>query len=388
MPGKLEERQIQVVAERAVVVNSGIVTAYGRTTEACWDQLLQNKTMVGPLERVEAPGSDPVHAATVPDLFPQKGQSFVMKMLDELLDTRSSDTPDNTDLILATTVGEIEFLEQAVLDGTEDCSASDLNVLLGRAGPAWGVTGKSWVVSSACASSTIAIALGADAIRAKRTDSVLVLGCDSVSEFVVAGFSALGALDSRPARPFDVNRQGLSLGEAAGYVLLMSASRAAFEGRSVQCEILGSGISSDASHMTRPTPDGLELARAIGDAIARAGVSSADVSAICAHGTGTVHNDSMEMAAFKSLFKRPVPTFSIKGGTGHTLGAAGLIETVISARALRERRIPLTVGTETVAPEGAGWIMTEAQNIGNGPILTTNSGFVGVNACLLLGPGE
>jgi len=374
--------------ERVVIVDSGIITAYGRGLDCCWDGLRSDRSMICPVTRFGTSQFISNYAATLPDLAPAEGRSLVMTMLEDLRGMRSFDTPGDADLILATTVGEIDILERAVLDGSGDASGSDFDALLGKVASGWRVNGSATVVSSACASSTIAIAVGADAIRTGRTDCVLVIGCDCVSEFVFAGFSALGALDGRPARPFDADRAGLSLGEAVGYVLLMSHARSALEGRPAQCDVVAWSMSSDAEHMTRPTQSGRQLARAMGDAIARAGASPADVSAVCAHGTGTPYNDAMEMAALKALFDRPAPTFSVKGGIGHTLGAAGLVETVLSARVLRERSIPPTINTETIAPEAVGWIDLEARDISDGLVLTTNSGFGGVNACLLLGRGE
>jgi 3-oxoacyl-[acyl-carrier-protein] synthase II len=130
------------------------------------------------------------------------------------------------------------------------------------------------------------------------------------------------------------------------------------------------------------------LAAAIRRALGRAFVSPAEIGAMSAHGTGTVYNDSMEMKGFRSVFgDGPRPVYSVKGGIGHTMGAAGLVEALIAIKAMREGVVPPTVGMELVDPEAAGWVQREARTIGKGKIvLSTNSGFGGVNAALVMRP--
>jgi 3-oxoacyl-[acyl-carrier-protein] synthase II len=222
-------------------------------------------------------------------------------------------------------------------------------------------------------------------IRDGDRDCALVVGCDNVSEFVAAGFSSLMALDEDMAHPFDTRRKGLSLGEAAGFLLLMSESRAAREGRPVLAEISGGGLTSDAHHITGPARDGSGLALALRKALDSAEMCSEQVGSISAHGTGTVHNDSMEMKAFKSVFQgRPLPTYSLKGAIGHTMGTAGLVDIIIAIKTLLEARVPPTVNLREVDDEAVGWAFPEARRCDSAVTVSTNSGFGGINCAVVL----
>ena len=224
-------------------------------------------------------------------------------------------------------------------------------------------------------------------IRSGECDSVLVAACDGLSEFVFAGFATMNAVDPSGARPFDKERRGLSLGEAAAVALVMSGERAAAEGRSVLGEIAGWSLTNDASHITRPTADAAQLARAVRTAIAHSGFAPGDLAFISAHGTGTRYNDAMEIAAFSGELSA-LPVFSIKGGIGHTLGAAGLVETLVSLRALSAQVVPPTVGL--CEPDDTTLRVSSAPVSFSGPraALKTNSGFGGINAALVLASPE
>ncbi len=287
-------------------------------------------------------------------------------------------------MILATTTGEVDLLEKTVLEKIEHGPKGQLNVLLKKVHDLFGLSGRASLVSSACTSSTAAIGLAVASIESGDEDAVLVVACDAVTEFVYAGFSSLMALDPEGARPFDAERQGLSVGEAAGYMLLMSDDRARRENRAILGHVLGWGLSNDANHMTGPARDGDGLVRAINLATRTAEVDPDQIGFICAHGTGTRYNDAMEMQAFKRVFSRPVPTFSIKGGIGHTMGAAGLLEAALTLRALQERIILPSSRINILDDDADGWVVTE-QMKQDGPFaLTTNSGFGGVNAALVI----
>ncbi len=223
-------------------------------------------------------------------------------------------------------------------------------------------------------------------IRNNHADCVLVVACDSITEFIFSGFSSLMALDREPARPFDKHRAGLNVGEAAAYALLMSEERAARENRPVLGTLAGWGLSDDANHMTGPSRESEGLILAISKALASAGAGPGDVGFISAHGTGTVYNDQMEMRAFRSVFKDAKrPVYSIKGGIGHTMGAAGLVEMIIALRALKERIVPPTVNLTEPDDDARGWVSGGQQAFRAGAFaLVTNAGFSGVNTALVL----
>jgi 3-oxoacyl-[acyl-carrier-protein] synthase II len=150
-------------------------------------------------------------------------------------------------------------------------------------------------------------------------------------------------------------------------------------------EIAGWGLTNDAHHMTAPSRDGSGLALAVHKALQSADISEDAVACVAAHGTGTVYNDSMEMKAFKEVFgTRTVPTYSVKGGTGHTMGAAGLIEIILAFRSLREKVVPPTVNVCDIDDEAQGWISSEPCVFDGSVTVSTNSGFGGINCAVLL----
>jgi 3-oxoacyl-(acyl-carrier-protein) synthase len=374
-------------AVKPVVVEMDMVSAYGRGIQTCWQGLLAGETAIRVHDRFNTSAMASNKAATLADITPEihdniGGRSLVLQMLLPLLEKKSF--PAEVALFLATTLGEIEYLERAVLTKDTDAAQSNPAVLLEKIQTHCGIDHPGLVISSACTSSATAIARAADMICRDRCNCALILACDCVSEFISAGFSSLMAMSPDEAHPFDADRQGLSIGDAAGYILLMSDNRAQRENREIMGTIAGWGLSGDAYHMTGPAPDGNGLARAIDAGLQKAGIKPEDVGSIAAHGTGTIHNDAMEIQAFKRAFAEPVPIYSIKGGTGHTMGAAGLIETIIGLQTLHDQQIPPTVNLNTPDPEGTNWINTKTRSISSKYSVTTNSGFGGTNCALIL----
>jgi len=169
----------------------------------------------------------------------------------------------------------------------------------------------------------------------------------------------------------------------------MSEERAAKEKWPVIGEIAGWGLTNDANHITGPSKDGSGLSKAIRSALNSAGVSENAMGSISAHGTGTVYNDSMEMTAIKKVFgNRPIPVYSVKGGTGHTMGAAGMLEIIISFRSLDSKIVPPTVNLRDIDREAEGWVSSRSQSLERPVTLSTNSGFGGVNSALVLKKAE
>jgi 3-oxoacyl-(acyl-carrier-protein) synthase len=244
---------------------------------------------------------------------------------------------------------------------------------------------KGMEINAACASSTIGIILGSMAISSGLYSSVLVCAADIVSSFVHMGFSSLKALTKTKAKPFDKNRDGLNLGDGAVASLLVNEEVAQKMEIGERIRVTGWGISNDANHITGPARDGCGLIEAMQGALRVAGKKPEDIEAFCAHGTSTVYNDAMELYATDFIFKdRKFPVFSIKGSIGHTLGAAGAIEAAISAESLKKGIIPPTVGLSDPEDSAVGRVSDSVTPIPGNNILTTNSGFGGVNAALIL----
>jgi 3-oxoacyl-[acyl-carrier-protein] synthase II len=381
----MEKRRISPAGMKTVIVSSDMVTAYGKGTDACWEGINAGKTAISPISRFATRAFMSDHAATVGGLAYHHEESLVMQLLKFLFDEYRGSIPRDAKLILATTKGEIDLLEKGILEGREDVSCSNPSVLLGKLASLAGVDDAGMIISAACASSSSAVARASAMIRNGLADCVLVVACDSVTEFVFSGFSALMALDKYVARPFDRERSGLSLGEAAAYVVLMSEARALRDGREIVGEVAGWGMSNDANHMTGPSRSGEGMVLAIRKALKSAHADEKQIGIISAHGTGTVFNDAMEIKAFTAVFSDKAPVYSIKGGTGHTMGATGLVEMIIALRALKEGCVPFTVNLRDPHDEFREWVSVGQRPVRAGTMaLLTNAGFSGINVSLVI----
>lgn len=288
-------------------------------------------------------------------------------------------------LVLSTTKAEIGALETLVAGGPCDERSqrhilpSQLAADLAAAHHAMGAL---QCVSVACISGLVAIQQGARLVLAGAADAALVVGVDVLSHFVLAGFSTLKSLDPRGCRPFDKDRQGLSLGEGAGALVLVRSDLAP----APLARIKGWGVSNDANHLTGPSRDGSGLALAVERALGMANWTPDAIEYVNAHGTGTVYNDRMEALAFKTVFGNHSPWVgSSKGLLGHTLGAAGVIESALCILAARARLMPGTPGFSIPDEEAPARIAATPQcPLPYSRILKTNAGFGGTNSALVL----
>ena len=237
--------------------------------------------------------------------------------------------------------------------------------------------------SNACAASAVSLALAFDKIRFGKWDVALAGGCESFYLLSYAGFHALRSLDPIACRPFDAERQGLVIGEGAGFLVLESLEQAKSRGANILAEIIGYGLSSDAYHETAPEPGGEGAACAMLSALEDAQISSEDVSYINAHGTGTPHNDKMETRAIHKAFKN-VPVSSTKSMIGHLMGAAGAVEAIVSVLALKHSFIPPTINYKTPDPLcDLDYVPNQAREQKLNIVMSSNFGFGGTNAVIL-----
>ena len=253
----------------------------------------------------------------------------------------------------------------------------------------FGISGPAVAVSAACASSAKVFGNAARMLASGRIDAAIVGGVDSLCLTTLYGFRSLELVSARPAQPYGVDRDGLSIGEAAAFALLERCDGHATNrgdddrGRAGALLLVGVGESSDAHHMSSPHPEGLGARLAMEAALRSASLAPHDIDYINLHGTATRNNDAAEDKAVFGLFGRDVPVSSTKGATGHTLGAAGGVEAVISLLALREGLIPGGVNTTTVDPS-----LHSDYRIANSRgdvrrVLSNSFGFGGANCSLL-----
>ena len=215
-----------------------------------------------------------------------------------------------------------------------------------------GLTGPKETVVMACASGAASVALGADLIRAGVTSSALVGGVDALTRICFMGFNALKLLDPDPCRPFDRDRRGMSIGEAAAFLVLEDAERCRARGGRAHARLAGYGMTTDAHHVTAPHPEGEGMIHAMRQALADAGLAAADVGYVNAHGTGTPQNDRAEALALRQVFgEGGVLVSSTKSLVGHTMAAAGSVEAVATILALQHGLLPPTANLERVDPE-------------------------------------
>ena len=246
------------------------------------------------------------------------------------------------------------------------------------------LAGAVFAVSSACSSSAKVFGNAARMIAAGVCDAAVVGGVDTLCLTTLYGFNSLELLSRNPCRPFDAERDGISIGEGAGFALLRKTDGRV---RSGDVLLLGLGESSDAHHMSTPHPEGLGARLAMERALADARLAAGDVDYINLHGTGTRTNDAAEDKAVRALFGR-TPCSSTKGSTGHLLGAAGVTEALVCAIALEEGWCPAGVHTRNIDPDLASNYLLESIEAPVRRVLSNSFGFGGSNCSLVLGTAD
>jgi len=244
-----------------------------------------------------------------------------------------------------------------------------------------GLTGPGFVVSSACSSSAKVLGSAARMISAGICDAAVVGGVDSLCLMTLYGFHSLGLTSPGPCRPYDVDRDGISIGEGGGFALIERATRV--EPGAIL--LLGVGESSDAYHMSTPHPQGLGARMAMQQALHSAGLEPPDIDYFFLHGTATESNDASEDKAVLEVFGPRTPCSSTKGATGHLLGAAGITEAIVSILAIEHGLMPGSANTRSVDPALKSNYLLENRQANVTRALTNSFGFGGSNCSLVLG---
>jgi 3-oxoacyl-[acyl-carrier-protein] synthase II len=356
-----------------VITACAAVTALGDGLAPLERALADNATGLRPCARFSGKNYQTDIVGAVPDeIWADAREAPAFFLAHRVIRQLRPQAAGQVGFVLSTTKADITALERGdvthrhILPGQ---LAADLAAANDIAGPVR-------CVSVACVSGLLAIQTGAEMLQRGAADSVIVAGVDLLSHFVLAGFTTLKSLDSDGCRPFDKDRVGLSIGEGAGAVLLT---------RGTGVRVTGWGSSNDANHLTGPSRDGSGLALAMQRALRKAGIQPGEVDYVHAHGTGTLYNDTMEALALRRVFGERVPPFSSsKGVLGHTLGAAGILETILCVLAIRAGIVP---GTPRLRAAGADIPDTVQLTPRPGKLRTVvkiNAGFGGTNAALVL----
>lgn len=281
-----------------------------------------------------------------------------------------------TGFILSSTKGNISLIEN-ITDENIPVERLSLNTSAEIIARHLGFVSEPLVVSHACISGLLAMITGMRLIQEGRFDNLVVAGGDLISKFIFSGFRSFQAISPRPCRPFDAARDGITLGEAAATIVLSAINTPG------SIKLAGGSISNDANHISGPSRTGKELFLAIHRAMKQAGSKPEDIHFISAHGTATRYNDEMEAKAYHLASLENVPVNSLKGYYGHTLGAAGILESIVTLHAMRENILIPTLGFSTPGTEMPLNIVKESGRAELQTCLKTASGFGGCNAAII-----
>ena len=394
------------------VTGWGSVTALGQNTASTWKRLLQGDHARGPVTCFPTDGcrvSEAAEASLPPLswLAPKaltrlsRASRLALPAAYEalahagLLDESGRSRLSRIETSLSTTACGMELGEAFVRTVWKGPSTKAQTARIARyqaqqqtadLGLHLGFSGPTTILSNACAGGANSIGHAADLIHAGLADIVLAGGYDVLCELVFCGFDSLQSLSPDLCRPFDLHRNGLMLGEGAGFLVLESQSHAIQRGAKARGFLAGYGHTTDTFHLTQPAADGAPLERPMTKALAHSGLSNADIGYLNAHGTGTPFNDRAEANAFTRFFGEHLngtKLSSTKAAIGHTLGAAGSIEAIFSLMTLESGKIPPQLHTATPEPAVANILAERGAQMSKRAALSVNLGFGGSNAALL-----
>ena len=311
------------------------------------------------------------------DRYTKFEQLLVASIADALQNSSIDITGKRTVLIISSTKGNISLLETGDLDEALKKRIA-LHSSAKLVAEYFQCSNEPVVISNACISGSLALLTGKRLIQSGQYDHAVVVGADVISKFVLSGFQSFQAVSAGACRPFDIARTGINLGEGAATIILSSTP---VEGDAIK--ITGGSVSNDANHISGPSRTGQELCIAINKAIRDAGLNANDINYISAHGTATLYNDEMEALALTLANLQSVPVNSLKGYYGHTLGASGVIESVIAIHSLKEDLVLPSIGFSVMGVSKPINISTGLQRLPLRHCLKTASGFGGCNAAII-----
>ncbi len=406
---------------RVVITGMGALAPNGNTTESYWEALCNGQTGVGPITKFDATdfrvqfaaeikNFDPAHFGIDPrsqrrmDLFTQYAIAASVQAVENAGLDINNEQAERIGVVFGSGIGGIQTFEDQHeayrKDGPRrisplfvpmmipDMSAGQVSIHLGAKGP-------NYTTVTACASAAHAIGNAAREIWDDEADVMITGGAEAaITPMSVGGFAAARTLSTRndaptqASRPFDADRDGFVIGEGAGGLVLEELERATQRGATIYAEVVGTGYTGDAYHITGMAPGGEGGARAMCRAMRQAQINPGDVAYINAHGTSTPVGDPAETAAIKSVFgdrAKKLAVSSTKSMTGHLLGASGAIETIAATLAVHHNVVPPTINYETPDPEcDLDYVPNEAREIPVEIAISNSFGFGGHNAVIIL----
>jgi 3-oxoacyl-[acyl-carrier-protein] synthase II len=392
---------------RIWMTGAGLVTSLGAGQKANWDRMLSGERGLSRVELFDVSEQRATLAGAIRDASSGRGGAFSrtsefarLAAKEALHEAGIDPNACRVGLVVGTTTGgmfETEARlaklhaephtregERALVEMLSHPLSSVGDCLEGELGPFVRVR----TVCSACSSGANALVIAALWLLEDAADCVVAGGTDGLCRLTLSGFNALAAVDPEPCRPFDRRRKGLNLGEGAGFVVLERANRALARGRAPLAELAGWSLGAEAHHITNPDATGKRAASLVMSALGRARLAAKDVDYVNAHGTGTPLNDPMEAKAILSALggeAERVLVSSTKGHIGHTLGAAGAVEAVVAALAVKHQGVPATAGLEEPDPLcPLAHVMGKGRNARVRAAISNSFGFGGMDSVLVL----
>lgn len=402
------------MAGRVVVTGLGAVCAIGKNKDEYWKNLIQGKCGIDKIDLFDTKEHRTQTGAQIKDFHPEKyifskklrrmsrtDRMGVIAAQEAIRDSGlelGMENKERIGVLLGAGAGgmfEAEEYHRTLLSkGRKKAKPSLLIshppcVTTDYIAEEFGLRGPRSTIVTACSSSATAIGYAADLIKDGKANIIITGGSDALCQLTYSGFNSMRVVDKDRCRPFDKNRTGLSLGESAGILTLEELEHAEDRNAKIYCEFLGYGLSGDAYHMTAPHPKAKGAIQAIREALKDAGIKSEEVDHINAHGTATPFNDETETLAIKKVFEEKayqIPVSSTKSMVGHCLGAAGGIEAVATALAIRNSMVPPTANYETRDPQcDLDYVPGKARKKQIRVVLSNSFAFGGNNTVLVFG---
>jgi 3-oxoacyl-[acyl-carrier-protein] synthase I len=368
------------------ISSDNIVSPIGLTTAENFEQLKQNITGIK-LHDDKLMSDQPFQAALFGDEsfyndhsknnYTRFEKLLLASIADALANSGISAADKKTVLIISSTKGNVSLLETEAPSDALNKRIS-LNTSAQLVAGHFKFVNKPVVISNACISGMLAILTGMRLIQSGWYEHAVVAGADVISKFILSGFQSFQAVSQLPCKPFDTARDGINLGEGAGTIILTSNKN-----YSSGIKAAGGSVSNDANHISGPSRTGEELNLAITKALKDSGIAAKEIGFISAHGTATIFNDEMEAKAIGLAGMQQIPVNSLKGYYGHTLGAAGLIESIISIQSLKENLLIPTRGFKNMGVSQPVNVCSSLYKSTMQHCLKTASGFGGCNAAMV-----
>jgi 3-oxoacyl-[acyl-carrier-protein] synthase-1 len=374
---------------KVYITNNHIISSLGMDSETNFDKLVKGISGIKEYQRPNGQkyftsliDKEKINAA-FSKIQTSKKQTILEKMMilsvNHILEVSKIKITNKTGLIISTTKGNVDTLasNSAFYQDKQRAYLSELGNQLQHF---FGFKNETIVLSNACVSGVLAVSVAKHLIQSAMYDEVIVVSGDLVSEFILSGFESFQAISSQPCKPYSKNRTGITIGEAIASVLV---SKNISKNANEVVEVIGTASCNDANHISGPSRTGEGLFLSVQSALKEAQIEANQVDYISAHGTATNYNDEMESIAFDRLAMNKIPLNSLKGFYGHTLGASGLLETIIGIKSLYHNKLIATIGFDEIGVSKPLNIIEKTTNKNLNIFLKTASGFGGSNSAAL-----